>query len=150
MPCCLAHTAVNSATCTLPGLRTAPPLHYSIPPPPPPPQAPDKLRDPLSGPRRDGSPIKARSSMTGGVPNWVKAMQADPGAGAIMTSGQDIRGIPVIDTPDSDDEAPRKPAPRKSMAPGVCGWVCLGGGSGVEAGRRLLRACEVLDQCKSC
>lgn len=35
-----------------------------------------------------------------------------------MTSGQDIRGIPVIETPDSDDDMPRKPQPRKNVAPG--------------------------------
>ncbi|KAG2426084.1 hypothetical protein HXX76_013272 [Chlamydomonas incerta] len=73
-------------------------------------------RDPL---RANASPIKARSSMNGGaVPNWVKAMQADQGGGSVMTSGQDIRGIPVIETPDSDDDMPKKPQPRKSsMAP---------------------------------
>ncbi|PNH10047.1 hypothetical protein TSOC_003287 [Tetrabaena socialis] len=78
-------------------------------------QASDK-RDPLA--RTTASPIKARASTNGGVPNWVKAMQADQGGASPMTSGQDIRGIPVIETPDSDEEAPRKPA-RKSMGPGM-------------------------------
>ncbi|GFR45288.1 hypothetical protein Agub_g6396 [Astrephomene gubernaculifera] len=78
-------------------------------------RAPDK-RDPLA--RASVSPIKGpRASNTGaGVPNWVKAMQADQGGASPMTSGQDIRGIPVIETPDSDDDMPRKPA-RKSMPP---------------------------------
>jgi hypothetical protein len=34
-----------------------------------------------------------------------------------MTSGQDIRGIPVIETPDSDDEGSRKP--QRKPAPGT-------------------------------
>lgn len=44
-----------------------------------------------------------------------------------MTSGQDIRGIPVIETPDSDDDMPKKPQPRKSgMAPQrECARVCV-------------------------
>ncbi|GIL42389.1 hypothetical protein Vafri_370 [Volvox africanus] len=77
---------------------------------------PDSKRgDPLA--RGAPSPIKARASTNGGVPNWVKAMQADQGGANPMTSGQDIRGIPVIETPDSDDESPRKPQARKSVAP---------------------------------
>ncbi|EFJ51151.1 hypothetical protein VOLCADRAFT_87941 [Volvox carteri f. nagariensis] len=74
-----------------------------------------KRGDPLA--RAGASPIKARASTNGGVPNWVKAMQADQGGANPMTSGQDIRGIPVIETPDSDDESPRKPQPRKSVNP---------------------------------
>ncbi|GLC51910.1 hypothetical protein PLESTB_000561900 [Pleodorina starrii] len=80
-------------------------------------KAPDGGRrgDPLA--RGGASPIKARPSVNGGVPNWVKAMQADQGGVGPMTSGQDIRGIPVIETPDSDDESPRRPQARKPQAP---------------------------------
>ncbi|KXZ54829.1 hypothetical protein GPECTOR_4g900 [Gonium pectorale] len=78
---------------------------------------PDKDRrgDPL-GRGAASSPMKTRPS-GGGVPNWVKAMQADQGGVGPMTSGQDIRGIPIIEAPDSDDDMPRKPPPRKQPAP---------------------------------
>lgn len=82
----------------------------------------------LNGPA--GRPNVARTSMNGGhmpspppaaAPNWVRAMHADQGNAFPMSSGQDLRGIPVIEDPESDEDRASggklrpMPPPRGSM-----------------------------------